>query len=220
MKNILFILFSILFITFPITCYGFVVAIDVGHAGYGNGTISASGVPEVTYNKEVATGLKENLEARGFECFLIDGILLKERPFIANSKASILVSIHHDSVVYNPKTAYRFLGFSIFIDRSKGKWNNQYKKSFQLARNIGRQMVYQNFPVATYQEGNKRRGYKWEDKEDGIYSTDKLFILKESKIPAVLIECGVISNPEEEKFLSDPEGRKRLIHAIAQGIRY
>ncbi len=48
--------------------------------------------------------------------------------------------------------------------------------------------------------------------DDGIY------LLKKAKIPAVLVECGFISNPEEQQKLSDENYRKEVAWAIYCGI--
>lgn len=52
-----------------------------------------------------------------------------------------------------------------------------------------------------------------------IKTADKsLFLLKNSPIPSILIECGFISNPEEEEKLSNDEYRSRLAWAVADAI--
>ena len=37
-------------------------------------------------------------------------------------------------------------------------------------------------------------------------------------MPAILVECGFISNPEQEKLLRQPEMQKKLAQAIADGV--
>jgi len=41
---------------------------------------------------------------------------------------------------------------------------------------------------------------------------------RETKMPAILVECGFISNPEQEKLLRQPEMQKKLAQAIADGV--
>jgi N-acetylmuramoyl-L-alanine amidase len=57
------------------------------------------------------------------------------------------------------------------------------------------------------------------DKEKGVYAFDDLVVLKVAKMPAVLLECGVIVNRTEEEKLNDPVYRKRLIGAIDRAIQ-
>ena len=43
-------------------------------------------------------------------------------------------------------------------------------------------------------------------------------VLRESKMPSVLVETAFISNPEDEVLLADPQFRQRVAEAIAKGI--
>ena len=45
-----------------------------------------------------------------------------------------------------------------------------------------------------------------------------LFLMKNPPVPAVLVECGFISNPEEEKKLNDEDYQSRLAWAIAEAV--
>ena len=47
---------------------------------------------------------------------------------------------------------------------------------------------------------------------------DNLFVLKQSKAPSVLVECGYISNPTEESKLTSPTYQRRIAFAICCGI--
>ncbi len=46
-----------------------------------------------------------------------------------------------------------------------------------------------------------------------------LEVLAGSAMPGVLIECGFINNPDEERYMASEEGQKEIAHAIFQGIR-
>ena len=45
-----------------------------------------------------------------------------------------------------------------------------------------------------------------------------IYILKDSKIPAVIVECGFLSNPEEEKKLQTQEYQDKIAWAVYSGI--
>ena len=56
-------------------------------------------------------------------------------------------------------------------------------------------------------------------KEREIKKSDKsIYLLKNAQIPAVLVECGFLSNAEEEKLLLSSEYQKRIAWAIYKGI--
>jgi N-acetylmuramoyl-L-alanine amidase len=45
-----------------------------------------------------------------------------------------------------------------------------------------------------------------------------LWVLLGSSMPAVLVECGYLSDPNDEKFLSSPEGQNAIATALFQGF--
>jgi N-acetylmuramoyl-L-alanine amidase len=45
-----------------------------------------------------------------------------------------------------------------------------------------------------------------------------IFLLKKSKIPSILIECGFLSNPQEEKQLNDETYQNKIVYSIYHGI--
>jgi N-acetylmuramoyl-L-alanine amidase len=186
------------------------VAIDAGHTYQYPGVISVQGTPEVYYNEEVAIGIRNKLEDSGISIIMIEDKYLFDRPKIANEEAMVFVSIHHDGVT--GKTLKQS-GFSIFIS----KINPMYKESLRLAKCIGAELIKAGFYVGLYHKNTKKRQRLLVDKKDGVYRADRFVVLKDTKIPAVLIECGVISNPAEEERLN--EKRAIMSAAIAAGIQ-
>jgi N-acetylmuramoyl-L-alanine amidase len=209
-----------------------IVAIDVGHTRVSPGAISVTGVPEYEFNLKIATMLESRLKETGTsQAFLIaseKSRTLPERTRIAASRnADLFVSIHHDSAqdkyleereTDDGKTqryTNRFSGYSVFVSRK----NPRYEQSLDLARRIGRAMGA-NFKFATHHnEAIPGENRPIVDSEAGVYAFDDLVVLKTASMPAVLVECGVIVNPKEEKeLLTDPR-RATITAAIVRGIR-
>ena len=193
------------------------VAIDVGHfsSGKSRGAIAASGTPENEYNKRVAVAIKGEFEKRGQNAFLIEDMDLRSRAKVANLWGDVFLSIHHDSVSENlvPK-AYLFSGFSLFISKE----NPQYNQSLRLAKLIGSEMIKNDFYVALHHKTTKQRQRLLVEKKEGVYRSDRLVVIKETTIPAVLVECGVVKNLYEECWLSKPEVQSKLIFSICNGV--
>ena len=56
-------------------------------------------------------------------------------------------------------------------------------------------------------------------KVTAVRAADKrLFLMKSPPVPAVLVECGFLSNPQEEERLKDDEYRSKIAWAIAKEI--
>lgn len=209
-----------------------VVAIDVGHSESAPGAISARGVSEYTFNRNVAGLLVDRLRKTGVEgAFVVDApgerVSLAERTKIAEKRnASFFVSIHHDSVQPSYLVAWkydnhdrlysdRFSGFSLFIS----KHAPTSAQNLALARSIGTQLLNAGFhPSPHHAERIKGESRELLDARRGIYAFDDLIVLKTATMPAVLIECGVIVNRREELRLRDRARQDRLVAAVAAAI--
>ena len=44
------------------------------------------------------------------------------------------------------------------------------------------------------------------------------FMLKESKQPIVIVECGFLSNPDEEKKLNEGKYQDNIVRCVAEGV--
>ena len=66
-----------------------------------------------------------------------------------------------------------------------------------------------------------RQGMLLIDYSTGIYNRVKpnsIYVLRNAVSPAVILECGFVVNPEEEKKLSEIETRQRIIDAVNEAI--
>lgn len=207
------------------------VAIDVGHNLKDPGAISARGVPEYRFNRRMAqlllTRLRQDPTFQG--SFIINEaghpLPLTSRPATAAARgADLFLSIHHDSVypeqlskwVYQGKlldVCDQESGHSIFFSHKNGNP----VASLQLAKIIGRTLRQAGFKPTLHHAG---RGNKvLVDRELGIYAYDNLVVLKHADIPAVLFECGVIKNSQEELQLCDPSYQQRMVEALYKALK-
>lgn len=208
------------------------IAIDIGHSPNKPGAISARGVSEYIFNKKIGELLFQNLLQRGFKsAFILNEqnpeMSLYSRAKTANQKgADLLISIHHDSVQphylnqwevdgENYHYSDRFKGFSVFFS---GK-NSKAEQSFQLAKTIGNELLQlQLQPTLHHAENIHGENRPLIDSERGVYRFDSLILLKGTNMPAVLVECGVIVNREEEQLLSKEEHQQKLALALSKAI--
>ncbi len=172
---------------------GQTVVIDPGHGGKDPGATSYLGYYEKEVNLKVAQKVAWLLKKQGVNVIMTRNndtfIELNERPEIANrAGADLFVSIHHNS---HTNRAHR--GFTVYISP------NASEKSRRAGRLIERYLT---------QTGLTSNGLR----------TNDYRVLVRTNGPAVLIECGYISNPSEAAILYDGEFQSRLASAIAQAI--
>ena len=192
------------------------IAIDAGHYPEKPGVISASGKPELEYNLALAAEVKRELETAGFGVRLIAQDPSFGRRTREAQGAALFVSLHHDSVRewLLPK-AQKFSGYSLFVSRL----NPQAEKSLHCASAIGSQMRAIGLKTSRYHAdrvfGESR---PFADEENGVHYFDNLAVGRAARMASVLVEPGVLVNPQDERRVTEPAMRRRIAAAIAQGV--
>lgn len=211
------------------------LAIDVGHSAGAGGATSARGRPEYAFNVEAAAAIQAALWADGIEGARIlaqDGPnpSLASRVAAAEAmNAELFLSVHHDSVQerflrpWTPPGSERVQpmsrhakGYSLFISEANG----DPAASLAFARAIGQALQDRGFAYTDHHAapipGEKRALV---DTTLGVYRFDGLFILRRTRMPAVLFEVGVIKHPEEETALRSPQTQGLVAAAVVDAAR-
>jgi N-acetylmuramoyl-L-alanine amidase len=212
----------------------FIIAIDIGHTLNTPGATSARGLPEYLFNKNIGALLHQQLlqDKRFKRSFIInetgEDISLAARAAIANQRgAQLLLSLHHDSVEPKDLSQWscqgkilpycdKFTGYSLFYSEKNGNP----LKSLIFAVILGSQMLQSRF-CPTLHHAEKFTGGDKDliDKTRGIYKYNNLVVLKKAHMPAVLFECGIIKNRNEELQLANPQYQQRLVAALFNAIK-
>jgi N-acetylmuramoyl-L-alanine amidase len=152
---------------------------------------------------------------------------LPKRTIAADMRgATFFLSIHHDSAQpryfetwdwqgVERRFTDRFSGFSLFVSRK----NPQPEASLYCARMIGSALKRAGLAFSSHHAENiPGENREWADQDVGVYYFDDLVVLKTAKIPAVLVEAGVIINRTEEKTAQEPAMRSTIAAAIVRGL--
>lgn len=198
------------------------IVVDTGHTPQRPGATGASGRVEYLYNLDLSTAIADRLVAAGQQVTRVaaDGreIALQDRA-TRTPDAGLFVSIHHDSMQQAWIDAGRrreFAGYSLFVSEK----NPRYADSLRCAQSVGEAMrnagqmpsLYHATPIP----GENRPLI---DARLGIHRFDDLVVLKTAPMPAILIEAGVIANPDDEARVGRPDTVQLLAAAIVQGIQ-
>ena len=186
-----------------------VIVIDAGHGGEDSGAVD-NGIFEKDINLSIAKKLRDMLEisrykvtmTREDDVSIYDSTAestrekkvsdLKNRVGIINGKKNnILVSIHQNKFEQS-----QYFGTQMFYSK-----NNP--KSAVLAEEMRKSVT------GMLQPENKRE----------LKSADSsIYILNKADVPAVIVECGFLSNAEEAKKLSDNDYQQKMAFSIYSGI--
>ena len=212
----------------------FRVVVDVGHTAKVPGADSARGVPEYAFNLQLADATKQALIESGFTktVRLITATApwagLVERAARANAmRADLFISLHHDSVPNNLIETWeyngekhqfsdRFRGYSIFISEA----NADPQDSLAFGRLLGHELEARGMhytPHYTLPLMGRHR-HQLLDADAGVYRYDQLVVLRNTRMPAVLLEAGSIVNRQEELELASPDRRARTAAAVVAAV--
>lgn len=174
-----------------------------------NGAESSKGTTEAETNLKIALKLQNLLEQSGSTVILtrsdenaiydIDSKTLKEKKIsdihnrvkIGNeSSADVFISIHLNKI---PQSQY-------------DGWQTFYKEGNEESENLAKNI--QNSLNETIEKENNRVAK----------TIDNVYIIKHVEIPITIVECGFLSNPEEEQKLLEDEYQNKLAWGIYNGI--
>ena len=183
------------------------IIIDAGHGLPDGGAVSCTGVLEAGINLQISQKLNDLLRLLGYDTKMLrtnaDSVYtegetigqkkvsdLKHRVAMVNeTENAILLSIHQN---HYPDS--RYCGAQMFYAATAG--------SQELAKQL------QETFAQHLNHGSNRQIKKCQ----GIY------LMEHIHTPGVLVECGFLSNPEEEAKLRDPEYQKKICCVIASAV--
>lgn len=189
----------------PTSVNSAVVALDPGHGGNDPGAIGVNGVYESTVNLRIAALVKQRLEAQGVRVVILrtgnTTLSLDDRRKLARqSGADLFVAIHNNS-----STSGKTSGTEVYYYRAFSQ---------PLASNVHKSLV------SAWREiykGNAAMTDKIVPKDGGVrYYPFRVTRIEEC--PAVLVECGYLSNTTECNAVCQPANQEKLAGAIASGI--
>ncbi len=181
------------------------IVIDAGHGGRDGGATGVStGISESELNLKYALALRDLCQEFGIGVVMtrsnMNGLydesapnkkrseMEKRRKIINNSNADLMISLHMNSFPL-PSCS----GAQIFY--AKGS-----ESGFALAKSV---------QTAVCQSFDNARDY---------VTVGDYYVLNVSAMPALLVECGFLSNPQEEKNLIDQTYRQNFCYALLAGI--
>ena len=183
------------------------VVIDAGHGGIDAGVVGKAGTKESEFNLIMSKELGEVLSKAGFRVVYTrkssDGLYGKDnkdfkrrdmaarKKMIVDADPDLVISVHANKFPGDDRR-----GAQVFYDDLNGSG----KKIAEL--------VQDNVNVL-----NKKNVGRTFDALKGDY-----YILKCTKNPSIIIECGFLSNIYDEELLNDPSYRMSLAEAIADGV--
>ncbi len=196
--------------TIALPTFNRVFIIDAGHGSPDGGASGQSGVLEKDINLAIAQKLQVLIEQSGGIAVITrasdeaiynsdaNSIRSKKRSDLKNrkkimeeSEADVFISIH-----LNKFEQSKYYGAQVF-------YSTKNPESKLLGQTIQKELI------EGIDNGNTRKAKP---------ATNDIYLLKNTEMPAVIVECGFLSNPEEERLLQTEQYQKRLAWSIYIGL--
>ena len=190
--------------------YSKIIIVDAGHGGEDGGTQSSAGVLEKDINLNISIKIGNILKLMGYtvvytrtdDTLHYESSAVKQRQkkvsdihyrmnIMKNYPESVFLSIHQ-----NYFTESKYYGSQVFYSK-----NNE--KSKEIAEII---------------QTNIREVLQPENERQIKPSGTDIYLLYHTESPAVMVECGFLSNPGEALLLNDANYQKKISLAIAAGL--
>ncbi|WP_316804652.1 N-acetylmuramoyl-L-alanine amidase [Pedobacter nototheniae] len=175
-----------------------VLVVDAGHGGKDEATESPSGIKEKDLNLRAAKILKEEAAKRNIKVLLTrdkdEYVALKDR--LPDENATAFISIHHNSTP-NPMVKVPFNGIEVLVSQS-----NPEIKAVEI------------FGVNVIHALNRLHGVE----VNGSLRNANLMLLRESKIPAIMIELGNMQDENSLAYTNDEKNLRRISNLILDGF--
>ena len=186
------------------------VIIDAGHGGEDGGAVGVTGLLEKDLNLDLAKRLAALLEAHGYRVIMTrteDVLLYDRNTDYQGHKKALDLAARQAVGDANPE--------AIFV--------SLHANTFSEAIYHGLQVWYSpNHPDAAVLAECIRAGVtktlQPENHRQSKSAGSNIYLLYHLQMPAVLVECGFLSNPAECRMLEDDTYRDALAHALCDGI--
>ncbi|HAX83479.1 MAG TPA: cell wall hydrolase [Ruminococcaceae bacterium] len=186
------------------------IIVDAGHGGDDGGAVGINGTVEKDINLDIALKLEKILKFYGFKVIMTrtEDVMTCDDGLDSMRKRKVS-DIHNrfELMQKNPDALFVSIHQNKFEDSAQHGTQVFYSGNNEESKVLAQ--AIQDSIVSSLQKDNSRVVKK---------SGSGIYLLYHAKNPAVLVECGFISNPTEVKNLKDEKYRMKLAILIADGL--
>jgi N-acetylmuramoyl-L-alanine amidase len=168
------------------------VVIDAGHGGYDRGGIPGQRVSEKEMTLDVAQRLKKALAANGYRV-----VMTRDSDVYVPLATRVAIANSYANAIF----------VSIHFNSAKRAGAGGIETYFYSRDSLSLASAIHYFVAGGAPSSNRnvrRRGY---------------YVLRKTTVPAVLVECGFLTNPTEAAYAQTASYRQKLAEEIAAGVR-
>ncbi len=185
------------------------VIVDAGHGGFDGGAVAGDGTVEKDINLEISLKLAEILRFNGFDVVMtrtedigtdsVSGSVAKRKKSDLENRLMLMEK--------NPDSLYVSIHLNKFTTSAASGTQVFYTPNFKEAYDLS--LLVQKSVVSMLQPENTRTVKQ---------GTSATYLLKNAKVPAIIVECGFLSNKSELQKLKNEDYQSQMAFAVASGI--
>lgn len=184
------------------------IIIDPGHGGEDGGTVSASGQKESAVNLQISKRLDDLLHFYG-----VDSVMTREEDISVHDSGAKSIRQKKNSDIHNRVALVNGIDNALLI--------SIHQNSFPETKYHGMQVFYANEAskeLAKRMQEHVRLFLDPENKRQVLKVHSSVYLLNHITCPAVLAECGFLSNPTEAQQLHSDSYQKKIAITIASAL--
>ena len=182
------------------------IILDAGHGGMDGGAVGVNNTPEQGINLAITLKLKELLQLNGFEV-----ILTRPNENSIHDPSETSVAKQKRSDMRNRLKIIENHPNALFVSIHQNKFSDPSCKGAQIFFSPNHSDSEQ---LAKLLQESFRENLQPENNREIKTSDESLYLLWNAEIPAVLVECGFLSNPNECELLCDESYQEKIAFVI------
>ena len=182
------------------------IILDAGHGGMDGGAVGVNNTPEQGINLAITLKLKELLQLNGFEV-----ILTRPNENSIHDPSETSVAKQKRSDMRNRLKIIENHPNALFVSIHQNKFSDPSCKGAQIFFSPNHSDSEQ---LAKLLQESFRENLQPENSREIKASDESLYLLWNAEIPAVLVECGFLSNPNECDLLCDESYQEKIAFVI------
>ncbi len=187
-----------------------VIIIDAGHGGFDGGAVAIDGTVEKDINLKISRSLGLMLKSAGFKV-----IFTRDADISTDDVESDTIAVRKKSDLKNRLKLMSDYPNGIFVSIHLNKFTTSSARGSQVFYN-GR--VEESKPLGEAIQKSIVSLLQPDNSRVNKQATSSTYLLYNATIPAVLVECGFLSNKAELELLKDNEYQKKIAFSCFSGI--
>ena len=187
------------------------VVIDAGHGGMDNGAVAGD-----TKEKDINLALALKIQQLSPE-YHVTVLLTRQTDELAGEKSSVRKSLEYRAALANEQKADLFVSIHVNSTRSRTTTSSSPKQGFSAWVSTDNVRYPQSVQLGSAMLEAFRGTYATDESIHQV--PDRIYVLRNSNMPAVLLECGFLDNPDDRAFISDSRNQEKVARDILQGIQ-